>query len=91
MGPAFWDGSTHSFSGFPEVFFARADDGDDAAFYAMPRQAILGWLAGTDEDRCAIVAEYFRASRVFGQPTISRRTPLGHHGDPLFAAWATRS
>jgi SAM-dependent methyltransferase len=54
-------------------------------------KAILGWLAGTDEERCAIVAEYFRQSHVFEQPTISRRSPLGHRGDPLFAVWAARS
>ena len=54
-------------------------------------KAILGWLAGNDEDRCSIVAEYFRQSRVFEQPTISRRSPLGHRGDPLFAVWAVRS
>ena len=54
-------------------------------------KAIRGWLAGTDDDRCAIVAEYFRASRVFGPATISRRSPVGHLGDPLFAVWATRA
>ncbi len=54
-------------------------------------KAISGWLSGTDEDRCAIVAEYFRQSQAFGQPTISRRSPPGHQGDPLFAVWATRS
>ena len=53
-------------------------------------KAVLGWLSGDDEDRCAIVAEYFRRSLVFAPPTVSRRTPVGHRGDPLFAVWATR-
>ena len=54
-------------------------------------KAIRGWLYGTDEDRCAIVAEYFRQSKVFDPATVARRTPLQHRGDPLFAVWATRS
>ena len=54
------------------------------------RRRSAAGLYGTDEDRCAIVAEYFRASRVFDSPTISRRSPDGHQGDPLFAVWATR-
>jgi SAM-dependent methyltransferase len=54
-------------------------------------KAIRAWLYGTDEDRCAIVAEYFRRSRVFGEPTVARRTPDGHPGDPLFAVWSTRT
>jgi SAM-dependent methyltransferase len=56
----------------------------------FPTKAIRGWLYATDDDRCRIVAEYFHQSRVFAQATISRRTPLDHHGDPLFAVWATR-
>jgi SAM-dependent methyltransferase len=56
----------------------------------FPTKAIRGWLASTDEDRCAIVAEYFRQSLVFDPATISRRTPRGHPGDPLFAVWAAR-
>ena len=57
----------------------------------FPTKAIRGWLAATDEDRCAIAAEYFRRSGAFGPPTVSRRSPLGHPGDPLFAVWATRT
>jgi SAM-dependent methyltransferase len=57
----------------------------------FPTKAIRGWLAATDEDRCAIVAEYFRRSGVFEPPTVSRRSPPGHPGDPLFAVWATRT
>lgn len=57
----------------------------------FPTKAIQGWLHGSDEDRLAIVAEYFRQSRVFEAPTAARRTPLGHRGDPLFAVWATRA
>jgi SAM-dependent methyltransferase len=54
-------------------------------------KAVRGWLYGSDEDRCAIVAEYFRRSLVFASPTVSRRTPVEHRGDPLFAVWATRA
>ncbi len=53
-------------------------------------KAIRGWLYGTDDDRCAIVAEYFRMSRVFEPPTVAQRTPPDHPGDPLYAVWATR-
>jgi len=56
----------------------------------FPTKAIRAWLYATDEGRCSIVAEYFRRSRAFGEPTIARRTPPGHTGDPLFAVWATR-
>ncbi|MBV9951818.1 MAG: methyltransferase domain-containing protein, partial [Acidimicrobiia bacterium] len=54
-------------------------------------KAIRGWLYGTDEDRCAIVAQYFVRSGAFEEPTVSRRTPPDHPGDPLYAVWATRS
>ena len=54
-------------------------------------KAIRAWLYGTDDDRCAIVAEYFRRSLVFEAATVARRTPPGHRGDPLYAVWATRS
>jgi SAM-dependent methyltransferase len=53
-------------------------------------KAIRAWLYGTDEDRCEIVAEYFRRSRVYAEPTIARRSPAGLRGDPLFAVWASR-
>ena len=56
----------------------------------FPTKAIQAWLYASDEDRCAIVAEYFRRSRVFDEPTVARRTPLRHAGDPLFAVWAVR-
>jgi len=57
----------------------------------FPTKAIRGWLYGTDEDRCAIVAEYFRQSRVFEPATVARRSPDGHLGDPLYAVWARRT
>lgn len=53
-------------------------------------KAIAGWLYSTEEQRCTIVAEYFRRSRVFAEPTVARRTPPDHPGDPLYAVWATR-
>jgi SAM-dependent methyltransferase len=57
----------------------------------FPTKAIRAWLYAGDDDHCAIVADYFRASRVFAEPTIARRTPIGHRGDPLFAVWAVRA
>jgi hypothetical protein len=36
---------------------------------------------------CEIVARHFRLSAVFDEPTIDRRTSVGHAGDPLFAVW----
>jgi hypothetical protein len=56
----------------------------------FPTKAIRGWLYATDDDRCRIVAEYFRQSCVFAPATVSRRTPVDHSGDPLFAVWASR-
>lgn len=53
-------------------------------------KAIQGWLYANDEERCRIVAEYFRESQVYEAATIARRTPPDHRGDPLYAVWATR-
>lgn len=55
----------------------------------FPTKAIRAWLYSGDEDHCAIVAEYFRRSQVFGPATAARRTPLDHPGDPLYAVWST--
>jgi SAM-dependent methyltransferase len=57
----------------------------------FPTKAIRGWLASTDEQHCEIVARYFARSGGFDEPTIQRRTPIGHRGDPLFAVWARRA
>jgi SAM-dependent methyltransferase len=57
----------------------------------FPTKAIAAWLYSDDDDHCRIVAGYYRRSRVFEEPTVARRTPVGHRGDPLFAVWATRS
>jgi SAM-dependent methyltransferase len=56
----------------------------------FPTKAIRGWLYADDETRAQIVAAYFTGSRVFRPPTVSRRTPTAHRGDPLFAVWAER-
>ena len=56
----------------------------------FPTKATNGWLMASDDQRCAIVAEYFRQSEVFSTAVVARRTPAGHRGDPLFAVWATR-
>ena len=57
----------------------------------FPTKAIRAWLHGTNDDRLAIVIEYFRRSRAFEPPMLARRTPVDHRGDPLFAVWATRA
>ena len=56
----------------------------------FPTKAIRGWIATSDQDHCVIVAEYFKRSRVWSAPTVARRTPPDHQGDPLFAVWSTR-
>ncbi len=56
----------------------------------FPTKAIRGWLGTTDDEHCAIVAEYFRRSGAWHPPVIERRTPVDHRGDPLYAVWATR-
>jgi hypothetical protein len=56
----------------------------------FPTRAIRGWLAATDEQRCGIVAEYFRRSGRWDEPVTQRRTPPDWPGDPLFAVWAHR-
>jgi SAM-dependent methyltransferase len=57
----------------------------------FPTKAIRGWLYSTDEGRGAIVAEYFRRSGGWTEPTVERRTAPGHRGDPLFGVWARRA
>ena len=56
----------------------------------FPTKAIRAWLAGDDEDHCAIVADYFSRSQVFEPATVARRTTVDHRGDPLYAVWSTR-
>jgi hypothetical protein len=57
----------------------------------FPTKAIRAWLYADDDDHCAIVAEYFHRSQVFGPATVARRTPPDHRGDPLYAVWAERA
>jgi SAM-dependent methyltransferase len=54
-------------------------------------KAIRAWLFASEEERCRIVAAYFRQSYAYEPCTVVRRTPAGHGGDPLYAVWATRS
>jgi SAM-dependent methyltransferase len=56
----------------------------------FPTKAIRGWLQATDEQRRAIVVEYFEQSGVFEPATAALRTPPDHPGDPLSAVWSTR-
>ncbi|HMC51811.1 MAG TPA: class I SAM-dependent methyltransferase [Acidimicrobiales bacterium] len=54
----------------------------------FPTKAIRGWLLSTDEQHCAIVADYLRLAGGWTDPVVQRRTPPFHTGDPLFAVWA---
>ena len=54
----------------------------------FPTKAIRGWLATNDEEHCEIVAAYFRLAGGWTEPTVERRTPPLHRGDPLYAVWA---
>src|SRR5215471_13794620 len=56
----------------------------------FPTKAVRGWLAASDQGRVEIVTAYFRASGGWDEPTVDRRTPPDHRGDPLFAVWARR-
>jgi SAM-dependent methyltransferase len=56
----------------------------------FPTKAIRGWLYASDEQRAEIVASYFRLAGGWGEPTVDRRTPPFHLGDPLFGVWADR-
>jgi SAM-dependent methyltransferase len=57
----------------------------------FPTKAIRGWLLSTDEQHCEIVARYFARGGGFDPPTVERRTPPEHRGDPLYAVWARRA
>jgi SAM-dependent methyltransferase len=56
----------------------------------FPTKAIRGWLATDDAAHVSIVAEYFRRSGPWGEPSAQHRNP-GRRGDPLFAVWARRA
>ncbi len=57
----------------------------------FPTKAIRGWLASDDAQHCAVVADYYRRSRGWSEPTVERRTPPEYRGDPLYAVWAFRT
>ena len=57
----------------------------------FPTKAIHGWLAANELGRCEIVAEYFRQSGTWSNPTMALCTPKGTLGDPLYAVWAAKS
>ncbi len=56
----------------------------------FPTKAIRGWLMSSDAEHGEIVAEYFRRAGGWEEPTIERRTPAGHFGDPLWGVWSYR-
>jgi SAM-dependent methyltransferase len=55
----------------------------------FPTKAIRGWLAASSEAHQRIVAEYFDRAGAYEPPVMRRCTPVGHHGDPLHAVWAS--
>ncbi|MGY1786287.1 class I SAM-dependent methyltransferase [Geodermatophilus sp. SYSU D00698] len=55
----------------------------------FPTKAVHGWLATTDEQHGALVAELVRRAGAFTEPEVSLRTPPGA-GDPLYAVVAFR-
>jgi SAM-dependent methyltransferase len=57
----------------------------------FPTKAIAGWLANDDAGHCEIVRRYFERSGGWTDAEVSRRTPLDHRGDPLYAVWAHRA
>ncbi|MCU1346024.1 MAG: hypothetical protein JWL70_2290 [Acidimicrobiia bacterium] len=57
----------------------------------FPTKAIHGWLRASEDQRCAIVAEYFRKAGGWETATRQLRTPPGSPGDPLYAVWARRT
>ena len=57
----------------------------------FPTKAIRGWLVADDEQHGHIVSEYFRLAGGWEEPTVQRRTPAGHRGDPLWAVWSRRA
>jgi len=62
----------------------------------FPTKAVRGWLEATDEQRCHIVAAYFRAASVpagreastWEEPVVHTRVPPRMFADPLFAVWS---
>jgi SAM-dependent methyltransferase len=54
----------------------------------FPTKAIRGWLMSSDEQRCVIVAEYFRRAGGWEEPVVETRLPPRPFGDPLFAVWS---
>jgi SAM-dependent methyltransferase len=57
----------------------------------FPTKAIRGWLSTDDEGHCRLVAEYFRRSGGFDDPTVRVVAPPGRGRDPLYAVWASRT
>jgi SAM-dependent methyltransferase len=55
----------------------------------FPTKAVHGWLATTDEQHGALVAELVRRTGLFTEPEVSLRTRPGR-GDPLYAVVALR-
>ena len=57
----------------------------------FPTKVIQGWAQTDDRTHVAIVADYFRASGPWDEPTYGVDGPPERPGDPLYAVWATRS
>lgn len=55
----------------------------------FPTKAIRGWLAGSDDDHCTLVSEYFRRAGGWETPEVVRPA-VTDRGDPLYAVWARK-
>ncbi len=54
----------------------------------FPTKVIRGWLSVTEEQRCQVVAQYFRLAGGYGDARAALCTPAAGPGDPLYAVWA---
>ncbi len=56
----------------------------------FPTKVIQGWAQTDDRTHVAIVADYFRASGPWEDPTYAFDGPPDRPGDPLYVVWARR-
>ncbi len=56
----------------------------------FPTKVIQGWAQTDDRTHVAIVADYFRASGPWDEPSYAADGPPDRPGDPLYAVWARR-
>jgi SAM-dependent methyltransferase len=57
----------------------------------FPTKAVRGWLAASEQERPALVADYHRRAGGFDEPVAEQRLAATWRHDPLWAVWARRS